>query len=214
MYNEWSDLIEGIDYFELKIKNGTSLQGDEHNIQRWIVQALKKELQLYELSNNNMYKIFVDRIFDEKTVELVSKLVKQLEKINPDLYYTNYFDSIALSLLVFVQRKMIGCSMTSKIQDILTLPMLASYQIAITISEEIYKESEIILNQYDIEYISFLLFTHKILPSKDSNIGNENIHVLTKKLISNLEDLSSIEFEDEELFHSLRSHIGPMIYPA
>lgn len=157
---------------------------------------------------------YFSEILDPQIVYQVNLFIEKL-MIHTGKVLNDYFVySLRLSLCILLTRLNLGHHVEEQNEFVFKdLKKMQLYMIALAFSEDMSQELNCVFFKHDIQYLCSLLFAHGVVPGVADLPIDQKLHMITIALIDEMTHLLNVRVdEDEQLYHSLISHIIPMVH--
>ncbi|XKM13555.1 BglG family transcription antiterminator [Orbaceae bacterium ac157xtp] len=198
------------DRVSLEVGRSTLIvNGDEINRQR----AIKQFLSAYIKQQDAIYLTqLLDSFVTPNLFEYLKKLLSTHYSFLTQYCSEYYLNSLLISLTIQVFRLKQGVTI-GKADDFLFnhIRYMQSYMIATNLANLLTKEFEVKFTNYDIDYLSKLLFIHRIV-DENSQINDSLYARVIKDLINKVGEIERVDLSrNYKLYNSLLSHFPAMI---
>lgn len=180
---------------------------------KYLVSYSKKyHPQAENIQRDNL--LFYSEIIDPVIIQRVNAFIEKI-MIHTGKILNDYFVySLKLSLIIFLTRLKSGYHVEEQNEFVFKdLQKMQLYMVALNFSEEMNQELNCIFYKNDIQYLCSLLLAHGVVPGVADLHVDHKIREATSVLINDMAHLLDVKVsDDEQLYHSLISHIMPMIH--
>ena len=216
--NDIEELQINFNLLDAKIlsdNTGTSIIGDEIDIQKGFKRFIMQTFEKYSIENKDWYdyctNTIIGKFFESKLLSCVVEIIDEIILNNNRFMSDYYLKSIYLTLAIFLSRTQKNNHIERNIFE--NIKNMELYMIALEIANKVNKQLGIMFNENDIEFLSAQLFAHGIKPKLNYKPQNDKYTYLTKNIIKKMSDMLKVDLTDDiRLYDSLLFHIAPMIY--
>ncbi|MDQ0658955.1 MULTISPECIES: PRD domain-containing protein [unclassified Paenibacillus] len=200
---------------EAIIFQGIRLKGSEVE-KRILLKKLVTTDCLKHMPIDEALQYYFGDWFNESSIHFIYACIEEeVAKYNLLLSFQELF-SICVNVLISLKRVSLAQKITE--QDMrLDHTSFEELKIAQSILIRLAQEMDIPFDEYEYQYLGYLLIALQILPKKNEEIGHEHVNEMEQKIKSVIQKVGEqygfISYKNQELLDRLLAHITKSLYP-
>ncbi|MEC0126104.1 BglG family transcription antiterminator [Paenibacillus pabuli] len=200
---------------EAIIFQGIRLKGSEVE-KRILLKKLVTTGCLKHMPIDEALQYYFGDWFSESSIHFICACIEEeVAKYNLLLSFQELF-SICVNVLISLRRVSLARKITE--QDMrLDHTSFEELKIAQSILIRLAQELDVPFDEYEYQYLGYLLIALQILPKKNEEIGYEHVNEMEQKILSVIQKVGEqygfISHKNQELLDRLLAHITKSLYP-